>query len=40
MRYFSLTLVDISQLRSHESRSDFKSLVMEIEMPSNVSLEK
>ena len=40
MRYFSLTLVDTSQLRSDESRSDFKSLVMEIEMLSNVSLEK
>ena len=37
---FSLMLVDISQLRSHEPRSDFKSLVMEIGMPSNVYLEK
>ena len=40
MRSFSLTLADTSQLRSHELRSDFKSLVMEIGMLSNVSLEK
>ena len=27
---FSLTLADISQLHSHEPRSDFKLLLMEI----------
>jgi len=40
MRSFSWMLADISQLRSHGLRSDFKSLVMETGMPSNVSLEK
>ncbi len=40
MRYFSLMLADISQLHSHEPHFDFKSLVMEIETPSNVSFEK
>ena len=33
-------LTDISQLRSHESHSDFKSLVIEIGMLSNVYFEK
>ena len=40
MRCFSLMLAAISQLRSHEPRSDFKSLLMEIGMLSNVYFEK
>jgi hypothetical protein len=40
MRYFLLMLADISQLRSHGLRSDFKSPVVKTGMPSNVSLEK
>ncbi len=39
-RYFSLMLADTSQQHSHEPHFDFKSLAMEIGMPSNVSFEK
>jgi hypothetical protein len=40
MRSSSLMLADISQLYSHEPLPDFRSLVMEIGILSNVCLEK